>query len=51
MSDSTKNAILWLIAIIVTVSLVIYQKATGPTYPVKGKVEISGEIIKYKLIR
>ncbi|MFA5418763.1 MAG: hypothetical protein WC341_09915 [Bacteroidales bacterium] len=51
MSDSTKNVILWLIAVIITVSLVIYQRATGPTYPVKGKVEMNGEIIKYKLIR
>lgn len=51
MSGKGRNVILWLLAIILTVSLVIYQRATGPTYPVKGKVEINGEIIKYKLIR
>jgi len=51
MSGKMKNIVLWLVAIVLTVSLVIYQRATGPTYPVGGKVEINGEIIKYKLIR
>ncbi len=31
--------------------MVIYQRSTGPTYPVRGEVTIDGEIIKYKLIR
>ena len=51
MSGKMKNVVLWLVAVVLTVSLVIYQRATGPTYPVRGKVEINGEIVKYKLIR
>lgn len=51
MSSRSLNIVLWVIAVIVTLSLVIYQRATGPTYPVRGKVEIGNEVIKYKLIR
>lgn len=51
MSGKGKNILLWLLAIVLTISLVIYQRATGPTYPVKGKTEIGGELIKYRLIR
>ncbi len=51
MNDKVKNTILWIVAIILTVGLVIYQRSTGPTYPVRGKVTIDGEVIQYKLIR
>ncbi len=51
MSNKGKNFTLWIIAIVVTVGLVIYQRSTGPSYPVKGKVTIDSEVIKYKLIR
>jgi len=36
---------------VITVSSVIYQRLTGPTYPVRGSVKIGGETIKYKLLR
>lgn len=51
MNDKVKNVVLWLSAIVFTLSLVIYQRATGPTYPVKGEVEIDGEVIDFKLLR
>ncbi len=51
MNDKNKNILLWVIAVILTVGLVIYQRSTGPTYPVRGEVTIDGEVIKYKLIR
>ncbi len=51
MSDKGKNILLWVIAIVLTFGLVIYQRSTGPTYPVRGKVTIGGEVVKYKLIR
>ena len=50
-SDKGKNFFLWIIAIILTAGLVIYQRSTGPTYPVRGSITIDGELIKYKLIR
>ncbi len=43
--------ILWIAAFIITITAAIYQRGTGPTTPVKGKVEIGGQTIKYKLIR
>jgi len=51
MNDKNKNILLWIIAIILTIGLVIYQRSTGPTYPVRGEVSIDGEVINYKLIR
>ena len=50
-SDKGKNFFLWIVAIILTAGLVIYQRSTGPTYPVRGSITIDGELIKYKLIR
>ena len=43
--------ILWIAAFLITITAAIYQRSTGPTNPVKGKVEIGGQTIKYKLIR
>jgi hypothetical protein len=51
MSNKGKNVLLWVIAVVFTLSLVVYQRATGPTYPLKGKVEIDGEVISYKFLR
>lgn len=51
MNGKGKNVLLWLLAIVLTVTLVIYQRATGPTYPVKGDVEMNGELVEYRLIR
>jgi hypothetical protein len=51
MKGKSLNIILWVIAVVITLSLVIYQRATGPTYPVKGSVNIGDEEVKFKLIR
>lgn len=51
MSDKGKNVLLWVIAIVFTLSLVIYQRVTGPSKPVRGEVEIEGEGISYRLLR
>ncbi len=46
-----KKSILWIIALIITVTLAIYQKRTGPTYPVSGHININGTIIDYTFER
>lgn len=46
-----KNLTFWIIAILITASLAIYQRSTGPTYPLKGEVNLGGEAVKYKLLR
>jgi len=46
-----KSFLLWLLAIILMVASVIYQRATGPTYPFKGNFTTATQAYKYKLIR
>jgi len=46
-----KSILLWLIAFILTVFTAIYQRMTGPTYPITGEAVIGSEVIKYKLDR
>lgn len=46
-----KNTMLWIVAVILTLSLVIYQRATGPTYPVSGDKQIENETIHFKFLR
>ncbi|PKK84218.1 MAG: hypothetical protein CVT49_04425 [candidate division Zixibacteria bacterium HGW-Zixibacteria-1] len=42
--------VLWIIAIVITLGSVVYQHATGPTYPIRGSVEVNGEKIKFRLL-
>jgi hypothetical protein len=51
MNSKVKSFLLWFFAFIFTAFIAVYQRMTGPTYPMTGKVTISGEVIKYKLIR
>ena len=46
-----KNTLLWVLAVVLTFSIIIYQRSTGPTYPKKGEIQIGSEVIKYKLLR
>lgn len=42
---------LWLIAFLLTILTAVYQRVTGPTYPVSGDVMIGGNQIQYDLAR
>ena len=46
-----KKPVYWILAIIITLVLSIYQRMTGPTYPKKVSVELDGEHYKLKLPR
>ena len=47
-----KNSILlWSIAFVLTIFTAVYQRMTGPTYPISGETVIGSEVIKYKLDR
>lgn len=46
-----KSIWLWLIAFLLTIITAVYQRATGPTYPVSGEVMIDANQIDYKLAR
>ena len=51
MNKTLKSVLLWTITVIITVSTMIYQRATGPTYPKKLSVELGGKEYKLKLLR
>lgn len=42
---------LWVIAFLITVSTAVYQRLTGPTYPLRGAVTIDTSEIKFRLAR
>ena len=44
-----KSIWLWIISIIIMIFVVVYQKTTGPTYPVKGEINIEGIEVDYSL--
>jgi len=46
-----KSFLLWVLALIIMIAAVIYQRATGPTYPVKGNLTSVNVDYRYKLIR
>ena len=46
-----KTSVYWLLAIVITLVLSIYQRMTGPTYPKKINVELNGESYQIKLPR
>ncbi len=46
-----KPIIRWLLAIIITLSAAFYQRATGPSYPLRGKISVADEDISFRLPR
>ncbi len=45
------NILIWVFAVLLTCTVLVYQRFTGPTYPQKEKMEIAGKTIDYKLLR
>ena len=45
------NIFLWVLAVIITVASIYYQRITGPTYAKSGNIIYSGKQINYKLER
>lgn len=41
----------WVVSILITLGIAVYQRLTGPTHAVKNKIEISGEQVSYTLPR
>jgi len=46
-----KTALIWLIAVVVTLASAVYQRMTGPTYPVDGELELAGRTIPWEMER
>ena len=45
------KVLLWIAAFLITAASAIYQRRTGPTYPLRGKVSIAGQEVEYRLLR
>lgn len=46
-----KMILIWTLATVITVGSAVYQRMTGPTYPVRTKAELGGETISFKMPR
>jgi len=42
---------LWTITVVVTLLAAVYQRITGPTWPLNGTVQVGGAEVKFKLLR
>ena len=46
-----QSILFWILALMITLGAGVYQKRTGPTYPINGKIILNGKEIKYELER
>ncbi len=46
-----RTILFWIIAVVITLGGVYYQRTTGPTYPLSGKINFSNEEINYRFER
>ena len=47
----SRQAFFWILAFVITAGAAVYQRATGPTFPVIGKTELRGTSISYRFER
>jgi len=45
------SILLWMLAFLLTVAVVMYQRMTGPTYPIRGTETFGDTEVSYKLLR
>lgn len=50
-SSRARTALLWGLALLLMLSSVVYQRRTGPTYPMRGSVVVEGQTVPYRLVR
>ncbi|MBR9974513.1 MAG: hypothetical protein KFF77_02950 [Bacteroidetes bacterium] len=46
-----RSILLWILALVITLSSAYYQRKTGPTHPVDGAVNVENTIVQYSLTR
>jgi hypothetical protein len=46
-----KKTLIWIFAVLLTVSAAIYQRLTGPTHPQRTQTTIAGQTYEFKLLR
>lgn len=45
------KALLWILAVVITLSSAVYQRMTGPASPVRGQVALEEQAVTFKLLR
>ena len=46
-----RKGLFWFLAVVITLGSAVYQRMTGPTYPLRGKAVVDGTEIRYRLPR
>jgi len=46
-----RKILLWILAIVITLSTAVYQRLTGPTHPIDGSAQVGGHTVTYSLLR
>ncbi len=44
-------AVRWIVAVVITLGSLVWQRMSGPTYPARGSVALGGQRIAMKLER
>ncbi len=42
---------LWILSLVITLSIAVYQRTTGPTYPISGEAQLSDVPVSYVFLR
>lgn len=50
MTKSKVSVLWWIVALLFTLAIAAFQRMTGPTYPVSGRMEVDGKKIEYRLL-
>lgn len=45
------SAVLWILAVVLTLFSASWQRRTGPTHPIKGKATVAGQALSYRFER
>ncbi|MDZ7744021.1 MAG: hypothetical protein U5Q03_20385 [Bacteroidota bacterium] len=51
MNKRTRSVLLWILSVILMGGFAIYQRMTGPTYPLSGSIELHGSEVDYHFPR
>ena len=43
--------LLWLVALVITLGLAVFQRLTGPTHPLRGHLSVGSQEVAYRLLR
>jgi hypothetical protein len=50
-ADVVKKVLLWILSFLIAAGTMVYQRITGPTYPLRGRADVGGTAVAFKLPR